>query len=438
VLWHTEVEGQKPADVAPLLGMSANAVSALAYRAREGLRQAFLTQHAAELDGDTCRWTHQHLGAYIRSGLSRRDTGKVEDHLQDCRSCMAVYLELTEVNSNLAGILAPVLLGGAAAGYLSGGAATKFSLVALLDQAREWVGANTQVAAASSAAAVVTIVAGTLLVVTANDDPPRRAADPGIEAVVPGGSEGARPRGGDDRAGRASVRQRVSARQSAAPPVADVAPTPAPDALVAGAPGGVPGDAPADVPADGPADQSGDPSTGPNTNEPGEQPGGDTGEQPPVEQPPSGEEPTPGEEEPPPGEEEPPGEEPTEPGEPVEVTVAVTSSVTAQGQSMFVDVEVSIADSSGAPAEANVEVLATGTGLNNMNAPASQGGVTCSNAGDQVTCNFTGSHATFVIHPVVDPQELLAFVNLQVNVSGAGVVATTTTSTITLFPLTGE
>ena len=55
VLWHTEVEGDKPGDIAPLLGMTPNSVSALAYRAREGLRQAFLTQHAAALDDDTCR-----------------------------------------------------------------------------------------------------------------------------------------------------------------------------------------------------------------------------------------------------------------------------------------------------------------------------------------------------------------------------------------------
>ena len=78
VLWHTEVEGDKPADIAPMLGMSANSVSALAYRAREGLRQAFLTQHAAELDEDTCRWTHGQLGAYVRGGIvtSRRDEGR--------------------------------------------------------------------------------------------------------------------------------------------------------------------------------------------------------------------------------------------------------------------------------------------------------------------------------------------------------------------------
>ena len=42
VLWHTEIEGARPADVAPLLGLTANGVAALAYRAREGLRQAYL------------------------------------------------------------------------------------------------------------------------------------------------------------------------------------------------------------------------------------------------------------------------------------------------------------------------------------------------------------------------------------------------------------
>ena len=103
--------------------MSANSVSALAYRAREGLRQAFLTQHAAELEDDTCRWTHGQLGAYVRGAISRRDAAKVEDHLDECRSCMAIYLELTEVNSNLGAILAPLLLGGVATAYLGATAA---------------------------------------------------------------------------------------------------------------------------------------------------------------------------------------------------------------------------------------------------------------------------------------------------------------------------
>src|SRR4051794_6100364 len=121
VLWHTEVEQQKPADIAVLLGMSANSVSALAYRAREGLRQAFLTMHAGDLVSEECRETNDLMGGYVRHALSRRDTAKVEDHLDHCRRCTAVYLELAEVNSPLAGLLGPVLLGGAAAGYLGGG-----------------------------------------------------------------------------------------------------------------------------------------------------------------------------------------------------------------------------------------------------------------------------------------------------------------------------
>jgi len=38
VLWHSEIEGARPAEVASLLGLTANGVAVLAYRAREGLR----------------------------------------------------------------------------------------------------------------------------------------------------------------------------------------------------------------------------------------------------------------------------------------------------------------------------------------------------------------------------------------------------------------
>ena len=119
VLWHTEVEGQKPADVGLLLGMSANSVSALAYRAREGLRQAFLSMHVRETEGHACTLTRERLGPYLRDGVSRRDRSRIEAHLQECRRCAAVYLELGEVNANLSGLLAPVLLGGAAAAYVA-------------------------------------------------------------------------------------------------------------------------------------------------------------------------------------------------------------------------------------------------------------------------------------------------------------------------------
>ncbi len=159
VLWHLEVEGQKPADIAPLLGMSANSVSALAYRAREGLRQAFLTMHLADSPTEDCRWVNEHLGAYVRKGLSKRDTTKVDEHLDGCRRCTAMYLELSEVNSNLAGIIAPLLLGAAAAGYVSSaGGAGLTGVSALFGRVRDSVtgGGGSSAGAGAGSAAVGT------------------------------------------------------------------------------------------------------------------------------------------------------------------------------------------------------------------------------------------------------------------------------------------
>jgi RNA polymerase sigma factor (sigma-70 family) len=57
VLWHTEVEEDSPAKIATMLGMTPNGVSALAYRAREKLRQNYLSEHAADSPREECRWT---------------------------------------------------------------------------------------------------------------------------------------------------------------------------------------------------------------------------------------------------------------------------------------------------------------------------------------------------------------------------------------------
>lgn len=167
VLWHTEVEELKPAEIAPLLGMSSNSVSALAYRAREGLRQAFLTMHAQGADDEACEWAQDNLGAYVRNGCSRRDAARVEQHLGECRRCTAIYLELTEVNSNLRGILAPWVLGSAATGYLAsfGGEAAGGGVVALLGRARDVVvrhAATTAVAGVAAAVLVAGAVASSL------------------------------------------------------------------------------------------------------------------------------------------------------------------------------------------------------------------------------------------------------------------------------------
>jgi RNA polymerase sigma factor (sigma-70 family) len=180
VLWHLEVEGQKPADIAPLLGMSANSVSALAYRAREGLRQAYLQMHTSDLVDPDCQWTHAKLGAYVRKGLSRRDVQKVETHLDGCRRCTAMYLELDEVNSSLAALLGPLVLGAAATGYLTSagaGGAGVGGVLAVLDRAKDVVLANGQAIAAVGAAAGVAGVA-TIAVALATSGPDHPAGSP--------------------------------------------------------------------------------------------------------------------------------------------------------------------------------------------------------------------------------------------------------------------
>jgi RNA polymerase sigma factor (sigma-70 family) len=211
VLWHTEVEEQKPAEVAPLLGMTPNAVSALAYRAREGLRQAYLTMHASDVTDDACERTRAELGAYVRGGLSRRDAARVEEHLQSCRPCTALYLELTDVNSNLRAVLAPLLLGGAAAAYAaSAGGVTVTGLGFLLGRARDAVLAHGPTVAVAGAAAAA-VVAGS--VVTFNQDrdgspsADRRPAitgpaTTGTPSVAPGGD---RPLRRDRRGGPSGV-----------------------------------------------------------------------------------------------------------------------------------------------------------------------------------------------------------------------------------------
>ena len=114
VLWYVEVEQLPQQEVAPLLGMSPNAVGALAFRAREGLRQAWLQAHVlTETDSraDDHSWTVDRLARYLRNGLSDRLTLKVERHLTGCRECAAVADEMRDVSSGLRSVLLVAVLG---------------------------------------------------------------------------------------------------------------------------------------------------------------------------------------------------------------------------------------------------------------------------------------------------------------------------------------
>lgn len=117
VLWYTEVEGLDPHEVAPLLGMTANAVAALSYRAREGLRKAWLQAHVSDAAASgECRWALTHLGDHARHALTPRDSERLAFHLVTCAKCSIISEEVEEVGSRLALVMLPILLGGVAGG----------------------------------------------------------------------------------------------------------------------------------------------------------------------------------------------------------------------------------------------------------------------------------------------------------------------------------
>jgi len=111
VLWHTEVENESPAEVAPLLGMRPNSVAALAYRAREGLRQAYLRMHTPEPPRRECRPTVDKLAGYVRHNVPLPLSRKIGKHLNVCPECRGRAEALRKVNSELRGLLGPLVLG---------------------------------------------------------------------------------------------------------------------------------------------------------------------------------------------------------------------------------------------------------------------------------------------------------------------------------------
>ncbi|MCR3747140.1 RNA polymerase sigma factor, sigma-70 family [Lentzea californiensis] len=120
VLWRVEVEGERPATVAPHFGLSPNAMSALARRAREGLRAAYLQAHLAADDGrSSCAAIRSKLGTYTAGGVQGVEERRIRAHLDTCSACTQLYTELNEVCATLrasAAYLAVPALGLAFAG----------------------------------------------------------------------------------------------------------------------------------------------------------------------------------------------------------------------------------------------------------------------------------------------------------------------------------
>ncbi len=116
LLWYLEVEGMKPRELAPLMGMTSNAVSALAARARDSFRRAWLEAHIHDPSrSEDCRWFCERVVARRGRWVGGDDAGRFSEHMNTCGGCRIVAAEIDTVSQRLRSILPAALLGGAAA-----------------------------------------------------------------------------------------------------------------------------------------------------------------------------------------------------------------------------------------------------------------------------------------------------------------------------------
>ncbi|UQS24381.1 sigma-70 family RNA polymerase sigma factor [Amycolatopsis thermalba] len=200
VLWHTEMLGTRPATLAGELGMTANGVAALAVRAREGLRQAFLQAHVPAAGVEDCRTVRRRLGAWTRGKVTARQGRAVSAHLADCPKCHRVADVLETVNGGL-----PVLALVPLFGRLLGGGAPTASVAA-------GGGVISKMAAAVTLAAVA--VAGPA-VVPDRSAPPQVLAAPAASRPAEPVPDGATPEAREEN--RTGPARDTAARGSTAP-----------------------------------------------------------------------------------------------------------------------------------------------------------------------------------------------------------------------------
>jgi RNA polymerase sigma factor (sigma-70 family) len=200
VLWRTEIENESPARIAQDLGMTPNGVAALAYRAREGLRQAYLDQHVPTTQRRNCRVVGGQLARWVRDGIGDHKAHRITTHLDHCADCRKLATDLRQLNQELPAVIAPLILGiPLVTPWLSGsvastGAATGAGVSA--GSALSWATAAKVAVAGAALVTTVTIGASTSAVAP----PPV----PGADAVLPvptrfsaGVSAPDRPAGGD-------------------------------------------------------------------------------------------------------------------------------------------------------------------------------------------------------------------------------------------------
>lgn len=230
VLWHTQVEDEPLQQVAQILGMNANSVAALSFRAREGLRAAYLAEHLDRTSDPMCRATLEKLPKHARRTLRGRPAEAVVAHLNECAQCAAALIDLTAINSSLGAVLAPALLGGG----LTAPTMALFTHPAN-DDVELGVSATRNRAVAAAATVAVGVVGLAVLWATATNDGAADNADRTVPEAMPTPATPATPHTSPPthtpKQRRSSEAQPLATRPPASTPSTVQDPTPPPTPL---------------------------------------------------------------------------------------------------------------------------------------------------------------------------------------------------------------
>ncbi|WP_405395127.1 sigma factor [Microbispora hainanensis] len=119
LLWHVEIEGGRPADAGPLLGLSGRAAALLVRRARQGLREAYLRLHLENGPRAECRPILSMILRYVENGLPKQEAGEVDAHVAECIDCRSVFLQMIDLTQELRAVVGQLVAGPAVDGYLA-------------------------------------------------------------------------------------------------------------------------------------------------------------------------------------------------------------------------------------------------------------------------------------------------------------------------------
>lgn len=180
VLWHLDVEGDPPRRVGPLLGLEPNAVSAVAARARKGLRQAYLQAYVAGSLDEACQPTLPLLAKSVLEDLSGREARKLRIHTARCLKCKTALGDLEDVSSTMRLAVGPRFVGPLIPMLGLKGAGQLGSLPADPGSWLAGQAALTQLSVAAAGIAVVGGIATAVVAPTLLTPPPGVSADAGV------------------------------------------------------------------------------------------------------------------------------------------------------------------------------------------------------------------------------------------------------------------